>query len=870
MKINRVSQKDHPKISWKNSFFMNIYYFFCFYRLLASIIIGLAFSILLFLIVMDLMIPSQLSSIDYKTTLKLFDQLQQANRHQDAINLMEYKGKILDDSPEEIVYKSRLADSYYHVGDYSKAEKMYLDIWNLLPKFIKEYGDSEDADVQFSKQALYYATARIIYLFYEKIGDVNNQLKFYHIYKKYYDGAQQEIDRFVAKAYNEKEWFSTLDIAIPKELIQYDSIVVSYYQNKELAIRSMGKYVDKTLGNQQYPPRYKVKCLNQLIKWDFENGKEIDAYPRILQAVDQIKQMNVLAECDVLGELSDYCFRIHDLSMSKLLFKKYQKFLDRYHDKNDYEYIVNYVRGFRFQEAEGDWDGLISDLQLYCEGMKKQIALNIPSMTEEQREHFAQQFDVAYNYAFHVLQKHPTPELANLCFDNITFKTGLLLRSNLSIRHSIENMRDPEILKKYNELGDLRKNLSYQEISGKKLFNQKDEIQKKIDDIEKELALKCTDFKTKNELENQDYHQVQKSLDSGEALVNLVENEGQLFALMLKHKGEVSYIPMGKLADIQSQLQRPFFEIYHDPGLTQKLLGKVLDAAAGIHTLYYVPKGIYNQIAVGALYMGNNKYVCDTRQLKLLSNPMDIKTAKPFNLSAISHGVTLWGGIDYGPGSATLPALKRQAIKRGETLSNLPYAYNEVMDISALFRAKNVRNRVYTGKYATEAAFKAKSKMKNSIIHISTHGFFKDNAPNKNPMLESGLFFAGANRYWCNDKLQLSPYADDGILRSAEIATLNLADCSLVVLSACETGLGYSNSGEGVYGLQRAFKLAGAKQILMSLWAVDDRATDMLMTGFYQGLLRGEDADEALQKSKAHLRKMYPSPEDWGAFVLLH
>ena len=870
MKINRVSQKDHPKISWKNSFFMNIYYFFCFYRLLASIIIGLAFSILLFLIVMDLMIPSQLSSIDYKTTLKLFDQLQQANRHQDAINLMEYKGKILDDSPEEIVYKSRLADSYYHVGDYSKAEKMYLDIWNLLPKFIKEYGDSEDADVQFSKQALYYATARIIYLFYEKIGDVNNQLKFYHIYKKYYYGAQQEIDRFVAKAYNEKEWFSTLDIAIPKELIQYDSIVVSYYQNKELAIRSMGKYVDKTLGNQQYPPRYKVKCLNQLIKWDFENGKEIDAYPRILQAVDQVKLMNVLAECEELGDLSDYCFRIHDLSMSKVLFKKYQKFLDRYHDKNDYEYIVNYVRGFRFQEAEGDWDGLISDLQLYCEGMKKQIALNIPSMTEEQREHFAQQFDVAYNYAFHVLQKHPTPELANLCFDNITFKTGLLLRSNLSIRHSIENMRDPEILKKYNELGDLRKNLSYQEISGKKLFNQKDEIQKKIDDIEKELALKCTDFKTKNELENQDYHQVQKSLDSGEALVNLVENEGQLFALMLKHKGEVSYIPMGKLADIQSQLQRPIFEIYHDPGLTQKLLGKVLDAAAGIHTLYYVPKGIYNQIAVGALYMGNNKYVCDTRQLKLLANPMDIKTAKPFNLSAISHGATLWGGIDYGPGSVTLPAVKRQAIKRGETLSNLPYAYNEVMDISALFRAKNVRNRVYTGKYATEAAFKSRSKLKNSIIHISTHGFFKDNAPNKNPMLESGLFFAGANRYWCNDTLQLSPYADDGILRSAEIATLNLADCSLVVLSACETGLGYSNSSEGVYGLQRAFKLAGAKQILMSLWAVDDRATDMLMTGFYQGLLRGEDADEALQKSKAHLRKMYPSPEDWGAFVLLH
>lgn len=113
---------------------MNIYYFFCFYRLLASIIIGLAFSILLFLIVMDLMIPSQLSSIDYKTTLKLFDQLQQANRHQDAINLMEYKGKILDDNPDEIEYKLKLADSYYHVGDYSKAEKCILIYGNCFQR----------------------------------------------------------------------------------------------------------------------------------------------------------------------------------------------------------------------------------------------------------------------------------------------------------------------------------------------------------------------------------------------------------------------------------------------------------------------------------------------------------------------------------------------------------------------------------------------------------------------------------------------------------------------------------------------------------------------------------------------------------------
>lgn len=91
-----------------------------------------------------------------------------------------------------------------------------------------------------------------------------------------------------------------------------------------------------------------------------------------------------------------------------------------------------------------------------------------------------------------------------------------------------------------------------------------------------------------------------------------------------------------------------------------------------------------------------------------------------------------------------------------------------------------------------------------------------------------------------------------------------------MVLSACETGLGFSDSSEGVYGLQRAFKLAGAKNILMSLWEVDDRATTILMTNFYRNLLLGKDANTALEISKQAVRTQYPSPRDWGAFVLLN
>jgi CHAT domain-containing protein len=183
---------------------------------------------------------------------------------------------------------------------------------------------------------------------------------------------------------------------------------------------------------------------------------------------------------------------------------------------------------------------------------------------------------------------------------------------------------------------------------------------------------------------------------------------------------------------------------------------------------------------------------------------------------------------------------------------------------------KHILNKVYSSNEATEKSFKNRNGKKDYVLHISTHGFFNEKSDQANSMLESGLFFAGANRYWSNDSIRLEPEQDDGILRAAEISELNLNGCSLVVLSACETGLGYSDTSEGIFGLQRAFRLAGANYVLMSLWDVDDRATAMLMTEFYKNLLDDVDLDTALKNSKKRVREFYPSPKDWGGFVLLH
>lgn len=133
-------------------------------------------------------------------------------------------------------------------------------------------------------------------------------------------------------------------------------------------------------------------------------------------------------------------------------------------------------------------------------------------------------------------------------------------------------------------------------------------------------------------------------------------------------------------------------------------------------------------------------------------------------------------------------------------------------------------------------------------------------------MIRTDLMFAGANNAFIN-KVGDTGW-DDGILTSKEIFNLNLQNVNLVVLSACKSGLG-EVSRDGVYGLQRAFKKAGVKSIVMSLWAIDDSVTQDFMVHFYKGLASGLSKAKALLQAKMLIREKYPHSNDWAAFVLL-
>lgn len=185
----------------------------------------------------------------------------------------------------------------------------------------------------------------------------------------------------------------------------------------------------------------------------------------------------------------------------------------------------------------------------------------------------------------------------------------------------------------------------------------------------------------------------------------------------------------------------------------------------------------------------------------------------------------------------------------------------------------------YIGEHGTETSFKSLSSKGPRIIHVATHGFFYNESDStfdrfhlgNNPMVRSGLFFSGADNKWLGDELPVD--VDDGFLTSLEISNLDFRGLDLVVLSACETGKG-NIKGDGVFGLQRGFKMASANSILMSLWKVDDDATCLLMTEFYnkwigEGKTKHEALELAKQTVRSHTEKGWHNPKYWAAFILL-
>ncbi|MBB6462616.1 CHAT domain-containing protein [Flammeovirga kamogawensis] len=205
-------------------------------------------------------------------------------------------------------------------------------------------------------------------------------------------------------------------------------------------------------------------------------------------------------------------------------------------------------------------------------------------------------------------------------------------------------------------------------------------------------------------------------------------------------------------------------------------------------------------------------------------------------------------------------------------LENLPGTQKEITNAEKVFNAKGWNVTSYTKDQALEAKFKEINNSP-SIIHIATHGFFIDqmnNPVSSNNLLKSGLFFTEIAQREDRKLEDIYFSGNDGILTAYEVKSLNLTDTQLLILSACQSGLSEIADGDGISGLQYAFSIAGVKSIIMSLWSVDDHATQLLMNTFYEEWVKTNDKQLAFKNAQLIVMKEYPKPYYWGAFVLVN
>ena len=293
-------------------------------------------------------------------------------------------------------------------------------------------------------------------------------------------------------------------------------------------------------------------------------------------------------------------------------------------------------------------------------------------------------------------------------------------------------------------------------------------------------------------------------------------------------------------------------------------------------TIYYSPYGMLANINFDYLTNENGTPLNQKYKMVRVSSTSDIQKVKTRAIQ-FSKSAALFGNINYGDNSAPKTA------RRGIDFRNIPATKQEIDSVSKILNINKITTKIYDGDLATESAFKQLSGNSPEILHLATHGFYLDTkqktAANKfaqnvntysekeSSMVLTGLALSNANRAWKGN--QTVSGIEDGILTSFEISQLDLSNTRLAVLSACETAAGKIFPVDGVFGLQRAFKQAGAGSILMSLWKVDDEATAMFMESFYKFLFEFSDRHKALRLAQSEVRKEYSDPWYWAGWVLL-
>jgi tetratricopeptide (TPR) repeat protein/CHAT domain-containing protein len=788
----------------------------------------------------------------------------------------DYAGNLID-----------LGNLYYYTGEFPKAAKMFHEAIGIY------------AAVLGTSNQTYAASLESLGNLYRRMGNFAKAEELYLQSMQIKQGLYGEMNEHYAMVlsnlagcykdqgkYRQAEPLYLKAIEIQKTLFTEKNTTYATYIDNLGVLYALMKQYDKAMS-----------CYTEAL--EFYKKKLGPDHPELAYTMNNI------------GTL---CLAKGDYSTAAAYFKNSLQIREKAQgvDHPDYALALNDLAYAYFlmgdMDAAAPWYAQANEKTLF------QIRQNYPVLSEREKALFFDLVDNNFNGFNRFVSKRVStdPSLAGDALNNLLATGSILLEDSRNLRTRVLSSGDSTIHNLYARWSMMKSEIGriYMMTAAERIAKglNPSSLESKANEMEKELSERMQAAGYAMPLAAQ-WQDIRAALHPGEAVVDFVMYD---FTDPASKKDSVLYAALVLTSDASNPFWVPLFEerslyallsdtsiAYADAGTRglkvnshgmgprygplntglYPLVWKPLEASLqGVSVVYITAAGLLNKLSFAALKPDSSTYLCDRYDIRYLLSSRDLLSSRSKDKAVRGMQAVLAGAADYNTG---IPAPLRSS---SEVWKYLPGTQQEVDEASLLLKNAGFAVTGLKGSAASEAAVKALSGSKApDVLHLSTHGFFfsreavnegKLNDPlsvfksAENPLLRSGLILSGANAAWSG--IPAEEGEEDGILTAWEVSNMDLNKTRLVVLSACETGLGDIRAGEGVYGLQRAFRLAGAGCILLSLWEVPDAETTMLMQSFYREWTAGSTIHDAFRKAQDGMRKQYPSePSKWAGFILI-
>jgi len=505
------------------------------------------------------------------------------------------------------------------------------------------------------------------------------------------------------------------------------------------------------------------------------------------------------------------------------------------------------------------------------------------------------QFRNHVHILFSLLQewKNPPQKYINFAFNVIFRRKAFFMDSYVYRRRMISHESDERVKNDFSQLKSTKYEIARmintrpQDIENfKKFKNQLYQLEKECKTLERNIAYHIPDSYLENIQNIEGHDEIQARLPPNSAVIEFLKYSSinlkkktshalkpRYAVFILRSDVDLKLVDLGSASEIDDLIKKTIQEIEDGeliPSTLERLSDKILTPISSLidkkQHLFVIPDASLNILPIGIL-LSDGKYLIEKTRITYLTSSRDLLKNNGYETQNQTDPIIIadpdYDLVDKNDHSNQISTINHQRVF-SEPLD--PFERLEGTRVEGKKVHSIIGGELWLGANALESRLKNIHSPK--ILHIASHGYYlpENQTNNSHSLFRCGFVLAGVNSFLRG--LPLPTEAEDGIVTAYEVTELDLKSTDLVVLSACETGLGDNIAGEGVFGFRRSFVLTGAKTLVMSIWSIPDEETKELMVSFYSNLKSGMEIAEALQKAQLSIKNKHPHPCSWGAFIL--